>query len=122
MGQMIFIVDDDQAVRHSLTLLLASEGLQSRDFASAREFLEACQPSSDDRLIVDVDMPGMNGIELLQRLRADGMRPRTVVITGQPSTFVRQKAIEAGAVAFLEKPVDVDQLLSLIRNGEAAAS
>ena len=122
MGEMIFIVDDDQAVRHSLTLLLASEGLEARGFASAREFLEACRPSSDDRLIVDVDMPGMNGIELLQRLRDGGVSPRAVVITGQPSTFVRQKAFEAGAMAFLEKPVDADQLVALVRDGEAAAS
>jgi FixJ family two-component response regulator len=96
--------------------------LEARDFGSAREFLEACHPSKADKLIVDVDMPGMNGIELLQRLRADGLALRTVVITGQPSTFVRQQALAAGAVAFLEKPVDVDQLLSLVRDGEAAAA
>jgi FixJ family two-component response regulator len=119
---MIFIVDDDQAVRHSLILLLASEGLEARGFAGAREFLETCRPASDDRLVVDVDMPGMNGIELLQRLRADGLKPKSVVITGQPSTFVRQKALEAGAMAFLEKPIDADRLLALVRDGEAAAS
>jgi two-component system response regulator FixJ len=119
---MIFIVDDDQAVRHSLTLLLASEGLPARGFASAREFLAACKPSSDDRLIVDVDMPGMNGIELLLRLRDGGVSPRAVVITGQPSTFLRQQALAAGAMAFLEKPIDADRLVSLVRDGEAAAS
>lgn len=121
MGEMIFIVDDDEAVRHSLTLLLASEGLEAREFGSAREFLAACRPSQADKLIVDVDMPGMNGIELLQRLRADGAAPRTVVITGKPSSFVRQQALAAGAMAFLEKPVNADQLVSLVRDGEAAA-
>ena len=121
MGEMIFIVDDDEAVRHSLTLLLASEGLEAREFASAREFLEACRPASDDRLIVDVDMPGMNGIELLLRLRSDGLKPKSVVITGQPSTFLRQQALAAGAVAFLEKPIDADRLVALVRDGEAAA-
>jgi FixJ family two-component response regulator len=121
MGEMIFIVDDDTAVRHSLTLLLASEGLESRGFASPQEFLDGCRPSNDDRLIIDVDLPGMNGIELLQRLRADGLSPRAVVITGQPSTFVRQQALAAGAMAFLEKPIDADQLVSLVRDGKAAA-
>lgn len=121
MGQMIFIVDDDKAVRHSLTLLLASEGLESQGFASPQEFLDRCRPSNDDRLIIDVDLPGMNGIELLQRLRADGLSSRVVVITGKPSTFVRQQALAAGAMAFLEKPVDADQLVSLVRDGKAAA-
>ena len=121
MGEMIFIVDDDTAVRHSLTLLLASEGLEARGFASPQEFLDGCRPSNDDRLIIDVDLPGMNGIELLQRLRADGLSPRAVVITGQPSTFVRQQALAAGAMAFLEKPIDADQLVSLVRDGKAAA-
>ncbi len=118
---MIFIVDDDQAVRHSLILLLASEGLQAQGFASAREFLAACQPVCDDRLIVDVDMPGMNGIELLLRLRDSGVSPRAVVMTGQPSTFLRQQALAAGAMAFLEKPIDADRLVALVRDGEAAA-
>ena len=121
MDEMIFIVDDDQAVRHSLSLLLASEGLDSQGFASPQEFLDGCQPSNDDRLIVDVDLPGMNGIELLQRLHTEGRNPRAVVITGQPSTFVRQQALAAGAIAFLEKPLDADQLVSLVRDGEAAA-
>jgi two-component system response regulator FixJ len=121
MSEMIFIVDDDQAVRESLELLLESEGLVSRGFASPQELLDGCRPSNDDRLIVDVDMPGMNGIELLQRLRADGLSPRAVVITGQPSTFVRQQAFAAGAMAFLEKPVDADRLVALVRNGKAAA-
>lgn len=118
---MIFIVDDDQAVRESLSLLLASEGLDSRSFGSPREFLDYCHPSNDDRLIVDVDMPGMDGIELLQRLRARGLTLPAVVITGQASTFVRQQALAAGAMAFLEKPVDAGEIVSLVRDDKAAA-
>lgn len=119
---MIFIVDDDQAVRDSLGLLLAAEGLDSRSFGSPREFLDNCHRlSNDDRLIVDVDLPGMDGISLLQRLRAQGLTLPAVVITGQPSTFVRQQALAAGATAFLEKPVDADEIVSLIRDGKAAA-
>lgn len=118
---MIFIVDDDQAVRESLSLLLASEGLDSQSLGSPREFLGCCRLSNDDRLIVDVDMPGMDGIELLQRLRARGLALPAVVITGQASTFVRQQALAAGAMAFLEKPVDADEIVSLVREGQAAA-
>jgi two-component system response regulator FixJ len=118
---MIFIVDDDQAVRDSLSLLLASEGLDSRGFGSPREFLDHCRPSDDDRLIVDVDLPGMDGVEFLQRLRAQGLMMPAVVMTGKPSTFVRQQAMAAGAMAFLEKPVDAHQIISLVRDGKAAA-
>lgn len=122
LSLMIFIVDDDQAVRHSLSLLLASEGLDSQGFGSPREFLDGCRPSNDDRVIIDVDLPGMNGVELLQYLRAQGLTLPAVVITGQPSTFVRQQAIAAGATAFLEKPVDADQLVALVRDNKAASS
>lgn len=118
---MIFIVDDDQAVRHSLSLLLESEGLDSRSFGSPQEFFDYCRPSDDDRLIVDVDLPGMDGIELLKRLRAQGLTLPAVVITGKPSTFVRQQALAAGAMAFLEKPIDADEIVSLVRDGKAAA-
>lgn len=118
---MIFIVDDDQAVRESLGLLLAAEGLDSLSFGSPREFLDGCRPSNDDHLIVDVDLPGMDGVSLLQRLRAQGLTLRVVVITGQPSTSVRRQALAAGATAFLEKPVDADAIVSLVRDGKAAA-
>lgn len=118
---MIFIVDDDRAVRHSLALLLKCEGLESQGFGSAREFLDHCRPSKDDRLIVDVDLPGIDGVALLQHLRARGLGLPAVVITGKPSTFVRQQALQAGATAFLEKPVNADQLVELVRNDKAAA-
>jgi len=118
---MIFIVDDDQAVRHSLALLLSCEGMESQGFGSGAEFLNHSRPSNDDCLIVDVDLPGMDGVALLQHLRARALTLRTIVITGKPSTFVRQQALEAGAAAFLEKPVDADELVALVRDGKAAA-
>jgi two-component system response regulator FixJ len=118
---MIFIVDDDQATRDSLSLLLASEGLHSKGFGSPRAFLDACRPSGEDRLIVDVDLPGMDGIEFLQRLRARGLMLPVIIITGLPSTFVRQQALATGATAFLEKPLDAGEIISLVREGEAPA-
>lgn len=118
---MIFIVDDDQAVRLSISFLLACESMESQGFASAREFLDHCHPSNADRLIVDVDLPGMDGIELVRRLRAQGLTLPVLVMTGHPSEFVRQRAREAGATAFLEKPVPADHILSLVRDGKATA-
>jgi two-component system response regulator FixJ len=119
---MIFIVDDDPAVRHSLALLLQCEGVDSQGFGSARAFLDHCRPSNDDRLIVDVDLPGMDGVALVRALRAQGLTLPAVVITGKPSTFVRQQALEAGATAFIEKPVDLGQLIELVRDRKTTAS
>lgn len=118
---MIFIVDDDQAVRRSLRFLLSSAGMESRSYADAQEFLARCDPSESDCLIVDVDLPGMDGIQLLRRVRAAGLGLPVFIISGYASMFMRQQAREAGATAFFEKPVDVDDVVALIRNGEAAA-
>jgi two-component system response regulator FixJ len=119
---MIYIVDDDQAIRHSLGLLLSSEGLDSQGFASAGEFLAACDPSDSDCLIVDVDLPGMDGVELLKRVRARGLTLPAYVVTGRPSALTRRRAQEAGATSFLEKPVNADVLIALIRDGKAGPS
>jgi two-component system response regulator FixJ len=116
---MIFIVDDDQAVRRSSSLLLDSEGLESQGFADAHQFLDRCHPSDGDCLIVDVDLPGMDGIQLVQRVRANDQTLPVLVITGHPSTFMRQRAREAGATAFLEKPLEADRVVSFVRDGRA---
>lgn len=118
---MIFIVDDDEAVRQSLSLLFSSESMESQSFANAREFLDRCRPSNSDCLIVDVDLPGMDGIELLRHLRGQGLKLPVFVVTGYASTFMHQWAREAGATAFLEKPVNADHIVSLVRDGKAAA-
>lgn len=111
---MILIVDDDPAIRHSLSFLLACEGLDSRTFADARQLLAETGLSNEDFLITDVDLPGIDGIELLVRLRERGLNLPAVVMTGHPSSFVRQRAVECGAKAFLEKPIKAGVLLDLL--------
>ena len=113
---MIFIVDDDSAVCHSLSFLLACEGLGSRTFSDARDFLADAEPSDDDWLITDVDLPGIDGIDLLRRLRAQGLKLPVIVMTGRPNSFARRRALDCGAMAFLEKPVEQAVLLDLLRS------
>lgn len=116
---MIFIVDDDRAIRDSLSFLLTCEGLASKSFGDPRQLLADCKLSDDDCLITDVDLPGMDGIELLKIVRESGLRLPVIVMTGHPSSFVRQRAQECGATAFLEKPIKNVAILSLIRNRDA---
>jgi two-component system, LuxR family, response regulator FixJ len=124
---MIFIVDDDDAVRDSLALLLECDGLPAQGFASARAFLEGGRPGGRDCLIVDLHMSGLNGIELLEELRRRGTRLPAIVITGRPTQAARNRAEAAGALALLEKPYDSKRLLKLVHQaldgkGPAAAA
>ena len=118
---MIFIVDDDLAICQSLSFLLMCEGFESRSLGDACELLHDGALSDDDCLITDVDLPGMDGIELLKRVRDLGLKLPVIVMTGHPSTFVRERAWECGATAFLEKPLKDAEILSLIRKSRAAA-
>jgi two-component system response regulator FixJ len=112
---MIFIVDDDSATRDSLWVLLDCVGLEAREFASAEAFLEARQLANKDCLVLDVHMPGMSGIELLEQLRQRGDKIPVIIITGQPSTTNDKRARAAGALAVLEKPFKPSEILGLVR-------
>jgi two-component system, LuxR family, response regulator FixJ len=112
---MIFIVDDDSATRDSLRLLLDCVGLDARDFPSAKAFLEARQFADRDCLVLDVHMPGMTGIELLEQLRQRGDQVPVIIITGQPSAANDSRARTAGALAVLEKPFKLAEILGLVR-------
>lgn len=112
---MIYIVDDDGAIRDSLAFLLSCEGLPSRCFATAAQFLEAKTPTDDDFLISDVHMPGMSGLELLVAVRKRGLALPVVLMTGRMSPQLRQRALDGGAAALLEKPLKDTEILSLIR-------
>lgn len=116
---MILIVDDDVAIRESLCFLLSCEGLESRSFATGQQLLDSCTVTDRDFLITDVHLPGMNGIDLLKTMRSRGLRLPVVLMTGQPSSTLRQRANEIGATAFLEKPLRDAEILSLIRQSEA---
>ena len=112
---MIFIVDDDDATRDSLCLLVEGEGFETRDFPSGRRFLDNVRPADGDCLVLDLNMPGMNGFEVLEELRRRGDRLAVVVVTAWADAASQSRARAAGAFALLEKPHRADQLLALIR-------
>lgn len=111
----IFIVDDDPAVRDSLTLLLGASGLRVETYASARAFLEAYTPERPGCLLLDVRMPGMSGLELQAELAARGVSLPIIFITAHGDVPMSARAFRTGAVDFLEKPLDHDLLLQRIR-------
>ena len=111
---MIFILDDDAGVRDSLRLLLECEGLETREFASCREFLDA-DGAESDCLILDVHLPGMSGIKLLETMRRRGDMLPVIVISGRIDAMTRNRARAAGALAVVEKPYQVEEVLDLVR-------
>jgi RNA polymerase sigma factor (sigma-70 family) len=116
---LIYIVDDDEAVRESLGLLLTFRGWRSRAFASAEEFLAAWQPEWRGCLLVDLRMPGMDGLEMQRRLAERGNQLPIVFLTGHGDIAHARAALKNGAVDFLEKPYTEAALLHAI--GEALA-
>jgi FixJ family two-component response regulator len=114
---MIFIVDDDPAVRDSLRLLLETAGHAVEDFPSAEAFLANHAFPGHDRLIVDLYMArGLSGIELLENLRRCGNSVPVILITGQPSAAVTARAQVSGALAVLEKPFNAAEMLRLVQD------
>ena len=124
MNPIVFVVDDDLSVREALSSLIRSVGLHVQTFASAREFLAFERPHAPACLVLDVRMPGLNGLEL-QRLLAGGEQPLPIIfITGHGDIPMTVRAMKAGAVDFLPKPFREQDLLdaiahSLERDGAA---
>ncbi|MBS0207540.1 MAG: response regulator transcription factor [Planctomycetes bacterium] len=110
----VFVVDDDPAVLDSLRALLESAGWQVQTFVSAADFLTHYQPGQPGCLIVDVRMPGMSGLELLDHLREREIKLPTIVLTGHGDLRLGVDAIKAGAVNVLEKPIRPSEILSTI--------
>nr|WP_282440658.1 response regulator [Brucella pituitosa] len=111
----IAIVDDDGSVRKALARVLATEDIETSTYASGPEFLISLSEQIPDCLMLDIQMPGMNGPEVQRRLRESGFSMPIIIITGNDdSSFVRHM-IEAGAIACFSKPVDIRLLLDTIR-------
>ncbi len=111
----IFIVDDDDATRESLRFLLESEGFEVADFASGAELMAGGWPPLAGCLILDIHMPGMSGLDLLESLRVAGSSVPAIVVTGQADPAARARALRAGALDLLEKPLNDSRLLDLLR-------
>lgn len=115
-SSLISIVDDDGSLRNSLNNLLRSLGLRTESFASAEEFLSSDQLKDTACLILDVRMPGMNGLDLQRHLLAANFPLPIVFITSHGDDEARTRALEAGAVAFLYKPCREETLMEAINS------
>jgi len=112
---IVYIVDDDAAVRDSLCELLASEGLQALAYSSANKFLDDCNPSMHGCALFDVRMPEMGGLELLQHSKVKRLAIPVIMITAYSDVPIAVKAIKFGAIDFIEKPIHSESLLESIR-------
>lgn len=115
----VFVVDDDQAVRQSLEMLLRSVGMSAATFASAEEFLEAYDSNAPGCLVLDVRMPGTSGLELQKKLKDRGCLIPVIVITGHGDVPVAVSAMKEGALDFIQKPFSKQLLLERIKDALA---
>jgi FixJ family two-component response regulator len=112
---IVFIVDDDVSVRGSLELLVQSQGWQPETFASAREFLDRPRALVPSCLVLDLSLPGLDGLELQKRIAVDRPDLPIIFITGYGDVPKTVQAMKAGAVEFLTKPFDDEVLLTAVR-------
>jgi FixJ family two-component response regulator len=112
---IVYVVDDDVAVRESLESLIRSEGWQSETFASAQEFLGRPRVGAPSCLVLDVSLPDLDGLELQKRIASDRFDMPIIFITGYGDVPMTVKAMKAGALEFLTKPFGDDVLLGAIR-------
>lgn len=115
---MIYVVDDDEAIRSSLSMLAEARGWEARTFSSAIEFL--AEPVSGESrsacLVLDLNMPEMNGAELLAVLRASGRHLATVILTAWPDSQLARRALESGANRILGKPLEPSTWLNAVED------
>lgn len=114
---VVYVIDDDEAMRDSLAWLLDSNGFKVSSHENAERFLQAlasADPSTFACALIDMRLPGMSGIELQNKLREDGYLLPIAVVTGYGEVQLAVQAIKQGAVDFLEKPFEEDQICSLV--------
>lgn len=111
----VFVVDDDRAVREAMRDLLQENGFLVETFVDGRAFFEALRPGGRGCLLVDARMPGMSGIELIERLKSEGHELPAIVITGHGAVPMAVQAMKAGALDFIEKPIRHKDLLAVVR-------
>ncbi len=115
IGQaVVYVVDDDEAMRDSIRWLLESVNLQGRMFASANEFLEGADARRSGCILLDVRMPGMSGMELLDVLKTRGISQPVIIITGHGDVPMAVRALKHGAFDFIQKPFNGQELLDRV--------
>ena len=111
----IAVVEDDDSVRKALCRLLRAAGFSSRGYASGQEFLESWLVDPPECVVLDLQMPGLSGMEVQNRLSRAGAAPPTIFITAHDQPGTREECLRAGAAAYLRKPLDAHSLLDAIR-------
>jgi FixJ family two-component response regulator len=119
---VVFVIDDDRAVRDAIRSVLEDDGRAVVTFADGEAFLEAFQPGVEACLLVDAYLPGMGGLDVLQKLGAAGHLPPTIMITGRSDVPTAVNAMKAGARDFIEKPFGRDELLASVSRALEDAS
>jgi FixJ family two-component response regulator len=120
MSRPVYLVDDDEAVRRALGLLLSTIGITATGFADPQAFLAQVPKLEPGCLILDIRMPAISGLKLQERLTAQGIDWPTIVISGHGDIEACRRAFRNGAVDFLSKPVDEQDLIEAIQKGQEA--
>lgn len=115
---MIYIIDDDQNIRRGFGMLLKSAGFECTLYGNAEEFLEKSKPADTDLIILDYQLPGMSGCDLLQHFLKTELHLPVIIITAFDNKLSRDCAKKYGALAYLRKPVDGEALIDLIKYSE----
>jgi two-component system response regulator FixJ len=112
---LVHLIDDDQAVRESLALLIGTVGLRTQGWADPQAFIAGFDRSGIGAIVLDVRMPGISGLAVLDTLVAQGVDQPVIMLTGHGTVEMCRRAFKAGAAEFLEKPVDDEQLLEALQ-------
>lgn len=120
-GELVYVIDDDRAVRLTLDALLTAQGYQVQQFVSATNFLTHCDSAKATCVLADVRMPGMDGLALQEEIVQRRIPASTIIITGHADVGLAVRAMKAGAYHLLEKPFDKENLLQLLPGAFAAA-
>ncbi len=110
----VAIVDDEEGIRKALRRLLRASGLDAESYANGQEFLAAALERRPDCVVLDLHMPGMSGLQVLRKLKSLGQRLSIVIITAHDEPETRDECIDAGACAYLRKPLEDRLLLNAI--------
>ena len=118
----VFVVDDDEAVRDSLKWLISSTGLNVETFSSAEDFKNVCDPERPGCVLMDVRMPGTNGLDIQREMQARAICPPVIIITGHGDVQMAVRAMKEGAFDFIEKPFNDQVLLDLVQKAVDAST
>jgi two-component system response regulator FixJ len=116
-GKLVHLVDDDAAIRRSVSFMLKTSGHAVETYESGDDLLKAAPHLNDGCVLLDIRMPGMDGLETQEALRKRGVLLPIIIMTGHGDTSLAVKAMKAGAVDFIEKPFDSELLLSALLEG-----